>query len=250
MSLAPRVDLIENQVAAIQAANADKTLVSTDSRRQIFTGFTTTRNVTLPSTGVVAGETWRIDVVGATAVMALKSSNGNTITTISAGYVIVTALQATPTTSAHWLISDIENVEYAWSPSTSVTNGGTDNAGTSYGSQGTPFLAYASTTINNVNTVIIGFIAPIQAKDTIELQISNNSGVSWSSDLHSTAMPFTLQGSARLGIGLYVGGSTVAVEFGNMGRDNIGASYASAGRAWSDLVGGVNRWRVVKRRSL
>ena len=116
MSLAPRVDLIENRVAAIQVADANKTLTSSDVRHQVFTGFSTSRDVTLPTTGIVAGETWRIENTAAFD-MVVKSSNGSALTianganidaTIRVGYVLLRATQAAPTTPAHWSVIDLK----------------------------------------------------------------------------------------------------------------------------------------------
>ena len=116
MSLAPRVDLIENQVAVIQSADANKTLTSTDKRRQIFTGPTTSRDCTLPTTGIVAGETWTIENTSAFDLV-IKSSNGSALTianganidaTMRNGYARLVALVATPTTPAHWRVAQVE----------------------------------------------------------------------------------------------------------------------------------------------
>lgn len=67
-------------------------------------------NQDLPSAGVTAGQLFRLTVSGGTEAntVTLRSSGGNTIDIIStAGTILVQALQATPTSAAHWKVISV-----------------------------------------------------------------------------------------------------------------------------------------------
>jgi hypothetical protein len=68
---------------------------------QIFTG-TTTQTVVLPSTSVVAGQSYVI-INTSTGIVTVQSSGLNTITTVAAaGTLTFYAVAAAPTTAAGW----------------------------------------------------------------------------------------------------------------------------------------------------
>ncbi len=102
--------------AAIVATDADATLTSTSVRTRLYTGLTVSRAVTLPTTGIVAGD--RFLIANSTAFdLVLKASGGSAFTTANSanidgttqkGFVLVMALQATPTTPAHWRVLQVE----------------------------------------------------------------------------------------------------------------------------------------------
>ncbi len=102
-------------------AGGNTTLTVASTQLQFFTG-ATTQTVTLPSTGIVAGQQFMI-VNNSTGVVTVQSSGANTIQAMAAGTTLtVTALIATPTTAANW------NANYANSSVSyplSVANGGT-----------------------------------------------------------------------------------------------------------------------------
>jgi len=80
------------------------TMDITYTPNQFWTG-TTTQTVKLPTTSVVAGQTYTISNKGTSSacVVTVQSSGANTILPIGWGCAAVfTALQATPTTAAHW----------------------------------------------------------------------------------------------------------------------------------------------------
>lgn len=84
------------------ATAAGTTTLTVDSKQiQLFTG-ATTQIVALPTTGVVAGQSfWIIDA--STGNVTINSSNGGNVTTVVAGQMaLVVALQATPTSNTHW----------------------------------------------------------------------------------------------------------------------------------------------------
>ncbi len=67
-------------------------------------------NQDLPTTGVLAGRQFLLQVTGATETnfVALRSSGGNEIDRIGgAGFILVEALISSPTTAAHWRILSI-----------------------------------------------------------------------------------------------------------------------------------------------
>lgn len=77
------------------------TLTVASTQIQVFTG-TSTQTVRLPTTSVVAGTQYRI-INNSTGAVTVQSSGANTITVLAGGTSgLFTALQAAPTTAAHW----------------------------------------------------------------------------------------------------------------------------------------------------
>jgi hypothetical protein len=98
---------VMNGWATTATAAGTTTLSITDKKLQFFTG-TTTQNVNLPTTNVIAGQQYIVYNAGTTtgAVVTVRSSGSNDIIKMSYGvYAVFTALQATPTTAAHWAVS-------------------------------------------------------------------------------------------------------------------------------------------------
>lgn len=109
--------LFQQTAAVFQTANDHKTLTAADRRHQVFTGLLVTKDCTLPSTGIVAGDTFRIEnttafdlVIKASDGSALTVANGANIdATIRSGFVLLRSSQATPTTPAHWKVLDVQD---------------------------------------------------------------------------------------------------------------------------------------------
>ena len=98
---------VMNGWATTATAAGTTTLAITDKKIQFFTG-TTTQTVKLPTTSVIAGQQYIIYNAGTTtgAVLTVQSSGANDVIKMSYGvYCVFTALQATPTTAAHWAVS-------------------------------------------------------------------------------------------------------------------------------------------------
>ena len=77
------------------------TLTLVSNQLQIFTG-TSNQTVVLPTTSVVAGTQFRV-INNSTGVITVNASGGTTVVTLAANTsALVTSLQATPTTNAHW----------------------------------------------------------------------------------------------------------------------------------------------------
>jgi hypothetical protein len=77
------------------------TLTVASTQIQVFTG-TSTQTVRLPTTSVIAGTQYRI-INNSTGAVTVQSSGANTITVLAGGTSgLFTALQAAPTTAAHW----------------------------------------------------------------------------------------------------------------------------------------------------
>lgn len=81
---------------------AGTTTMTVDSTEvQIFTG-TSTQTVVLPTTGIAAGQRYSINNLS-TGAVAVQASNLVQLKSVGAGATLeVVALQATPTTTAHW----------------------------------------------------------------------------------------------------------------------------------------------------
>jgi hypothetical protein len=111
--------------ANINTANTTVTLTASDNRYQVFTSFSTGRTVNLPTTSIAAGEVW---VLANTAAfdMTVAASGGSTVDTIQSGFIVLVALQAAPTTPAHWLILDFyDSGSYTATCTDAVTNNAT-----------------------------------------------------------------------------------------------------------------------------
>ena len=77
------------------------TLTVASTQIQVFTG-SSTQTVTLPTTSIVAGTQYRI-VNNSTGAVTVNASGGTTAAVLAANTsALVTALQAAPTTNAHW----------------------------------------------------------------------------------------------------------------------------------------------------
>ena len=83
-------------------ANSTLTLVVGDAFQQFFTGSTAGQIVLLPTTGIVAGQSFQLVNISSASV-TVQSSGANTIQVMAANtQLLVTALVATPTTAANW----------------------------------------------------------------------------------------------------------------------------------------------------
>lgn len=99
----------------VNAVDANATLTKDSNRHQVLTGLSVTRDLNLPTTGIAAGEVFLIENTTAFDLV-IKASGGNALTiansanidaTIRKGNVLLRALQATPTTPAHWFVIDV-----------------------------------------------------------------------------------------------------------------------------------------------
>lgn len=85
------------------------TLSNTSNRIQRIVP-TASIDVNMPTTSIKAQEVWILyndQAEDATYDMTVKSSGGNTIETIRQGFIVLMALQDTPTTAAHWKVLDV-----------------------------------------------------------------------------------------------------------------------------------------------
>lgn len=83
-------------------ANSTLVLVVGDAEQQYFTGTTSGQIVQLPTTSIVAGQSYTI-INLSTQTVTVQSSGGNTVQAMVANtQLIVTAVVATPTTAANW----------------------------------------------------------------------------------------------------------------------------------------------------
>ena len=88
-------------------ADSNKTFTVGDMNKEYFISPTTTRILTLPTTGVVAGQKIKIHNLTAAQKITIEASSGGDIATFQNGSMELLALQATPTTASHWRILDL-----------------------------------------------------------------------------------------------------------------------------------------------
>lgn len=90
--------------ASTATAAGTTTLSISDAQVQIFTG-STTQTVRLPTTSVVAGQTWTV-INNSSASVTVQSSGANALVILASGkYGTFTAAVDTPTTAANWKVS-------------------------------------------------------------------------------------------------------------------------------------------------
>lgn len=97
-------------ITFVTTAAGITTLTVDSPQLQVFTG-TSTQTVILPTTGVVAGQSFTI-LNQSTGLVAVQSSNTNVVFSLtnSSYAVTVIALQAAPTTAAHWYVLAQTNI--------------------------------------------------------------------------------------------------------------------------------------------
>lgn len=109
------------RVGTINTSNTNVTLTNASSRHITFNSFSASRDVTLPTTSILAGEIFVLENTTAFD-MVVKASGGSALTvansancdaTVQKGYVVVKSLQATPTTPAHWQVMEVVEMSYA-----------------------------------------------------------------------------------------------------------------------------------------
>lgn len=115
--------------------NADLSISYESARHYVFTSFSTTRNVTMPTTNVKKGDVYLLEntaafdmVVKSSAGTAMTIANGsNYDATVRKGFVLLRATQDAPTTPAHWYVVHVE--EYYDHSSTFAMNGSGGTSG-------------------------------------------------------------------------------------------------------------------------
>jgi len=94
------INFVPNLTTTATAAGTTA-LSAFSSEVQVFTG-STTQTVTLPTTGVAAGQRFTI-INTSTGAVTVNASGGALVKTVAANTsTVVTSLVATPTTAAHW----------------------------------------------------------------------------------------------------------------------------------------------------
>lgn len=174
----------------------------------------------------------------------ITPQNGNSL--VSAGDVLSWSLQVPV---AEWTGSGTVNlgqndVEYVFSTDTSNT---TASSSFGYGPQGSlfPQSAVASASIDK----IVQFTTPIGISDQVVLEVSSDSGATWSPLTATTddldVQPYQRQ-TTGINYGVYVtptSATQARVRFGKYKRESGGA-FGSAGSDWGTQT--TRRWRVKK----
>lgn len=111
-SLTPRIDRLEGYTSGLNAPQAIAHVLTDESPHAIYISSPVSAVYQdLPSTGVIAGQSFRLIVVGGSLAnyVALRSSAGNEIDRIGgSGFILVQALQDVPTSNAHWKVLDVD----------------------------------------------------------------------------------------------------------------------------------------------
>jgi hypothetical protein len=124
------------------------TLTISDNNYQVFNTSAAVVCV-LPSTGVVAGQRYRIENVGSAGTLEVQSSDASNLCYVNSLYssVELIALQASPTTEAHW------KVDFSYNRFTYVS-------GTTYFGGGSPTFGGSG-----ISSSVAGYFTPYQALD-------------------------------------------------------------------------------------
>lgn len=123
-----------SSVTSTATAAGTTTMDITYTQIQIWTG-STTQTVKLPTTSVVAGQTYMI-INQSTGTVSVQSSGANAIASITTGKTgIFTAAVTTPTTAANWSATVFNSGTVMTYPTTSATLARTDAAQTFTGVQ-------------------------------------------------------------------------------------------------------------------
>lgn len=105
-------------IGVVAALDTNTTFTNKSNRSQTATP-TAPRIFTLPTTGIKQGELWFFynQSTNVANYITLNASGGTTVTTVPPnGFVLVKALQDTPTTSAHWLLVNRKSGWVSWTP--------------------------------------------------------------------------------------------------------------------------------------
>lgn len=101
------LDLSQARIRSSEGAGTT-TLTIDDFRHQVF-NLSAARTVVLPTTGVKKGMKWVIENQGA-FTLTVQSSNATTLATVQGTRFIGEALIDSPTTAAHWIVSNIGEI--------------------------------------------------------------------------------------------------------------------------------------------
>ena len=218
------------------------TLTVNSSQFQQFTG-TSTQTVRLPTTSVPAGAQYFI-INNSTGLVTVQSSGANTITVLPGGVESrFTALQATPTTAAHW--EETRSGATAASGkvltvSNSLTLAGTDATTMTFPpASGTVLTADSTATLSNKNFTGTGNTFPTLNQNTTGSAATLTTARTFLTNLASTATA-SFDGSANATPGVT---GTLAVGNGGTGATTLtgilkgnGTSAFTAATAGTDYV--------------
>lgn len=222
----------------IATAGGTTTLTVSSFITQIFTG-TLTQICALPTTSVVGGQIWTV-INQSTGAVTVKSSNGNTVLVIGGGRkAIFTALQNTPTTSAHWhaqYVGDLVTSGKTFAVTNSLTLAGVDGktltvdnslelAGTDStkmtfpGTTDTVATLAALQTLTNTTLGLLRISTALSSLSTLTLTTADSIYVYTGSSTATWTLPSV---SGNTGMVLFLsnrGSATVTIQ--RAGSDNI-----------------------------
>lgn len=186
-------------VSTIDTSDSNITLTTSSNKYQSFTGFTASRDVTLPATATI-GEVWVLENTAAFD-MVVKASGGSALTvanscaydaTVQKGYVVLRATSATPTTPTGWEVVFVTEL-FAYSSTYGWNNAGGGTTGTLAGkirrvndmcTLWVPQVSVSTGNSNNLaanltsNTVLLTRFRPSSSSIRILLPAEQNGGAS------------------------------------------------------------------------
>lgn len=142
--------LIRNRTSTVTAAGTT-TLTIADTQVQVFTG-STTQTVKLPTTGVIAGQSYTI-INNSSASLTVQSSGANTILaqTTNAKTVVYTAVLDTPVAAADWQITAMTALATTAATTFAMRDGNGNLLADNFINPGTSTATAAGTTTLDIN---------------------------------------------------------------------------------------------------
>ncbi len=204
------------------------TLTSADNPYQIFNTSGAVVCV-LPSTGVVAGQVYRLENVGSSGSLEVQSSDASPLGYVNSLYscMTLTALQASPTTEAHWKVN-FSYSEYTYS-----------SAG-SYLGAGAPTLSGTS-----IGSTIYGFFVPYQSFDgvwrlTFNFLVGRSGSAIGSQVIAVNGVTFDVDGSQNVTFGAsnLVSDGDVGYAFTSSASSNITLNFTTGNNPTAYFVSG------------
>lgn len=128
------------------------TLTIADTQTQVFTG-STTHTLKLPTTGIVAGQSYTIINQSSGGSIAVQSSGANSVGSVAVGKIAVfTAKIDTPTAAADWFVLFLNGTSTATTSTTALRDGNANLFSDNFISSSTNVVTAAGTTTLTIDS--------------------------------------------------------------------------------------------------